>query len=126
MRRGIGYRKNDNAFLGVDDPEALQQIADRLDAGVIQRRLDYWIDQLGPRFSRPERQAIWLRRQYSLQQIEFCHNLIFRLHRRLKGKLVSVLESIDHGHQPLRAGCKNVLLRRVREVQHVPSLGGLK
>ena len=112
MRRGIGYRKNDNAFLGVDDPEALQQIADRLDAGVIQRRLDYWIEQLGPRFSRPECQAIWLRRQYSLQQIEFCHNLISRLHRRLKGKLVSVLESVDHGHHVLRAGCKNALLRR--------------
>ena len=112
MRRGIGYRKNDNAFLGVDDPEALQQIADSFNAALIQRRLDYWIDQLGPRFSRQERQAIWLRRQYSLQQIEFCHNLIFRLHRRLKGKLVSVLESIDHGHHVLRAGCKNALLRR--------------
>ena len=143
MRRGIGYRKNDNAFLGVDDPEALQQIADSFNAALIQRRLDYWIDQLGPRFSRQERQAIWLRRQYSLQQIEFCHNLIFRrnfpihklferscdlglyrlsadkisqifgfrLHRRLKGKLVSVLDSIDHGHHGLRAGCKNALLR---------------
>ena len=40
MRRGIGYRKNDNAFLGVDDPEALQQIADCFNAALIQRRLD--------------------------------------------------------------------------------------
>jgi hypothetical protein len=29
-RAGVGYRKNDNAFLAVDDPAALQAAADRL------------------------------------------------------------------------------------------------
>ncbi|MDA2934384.1 hypothetical protein MYX82_08575 [Acidobacteria bacterium AH-259-D05] len=143
IRRGIGYRKNDNAFLAVDDPEALQHIADSLDADLIQARLDHWIDELGPRFSARERQALWLRRQYSIQQLEYCRNLIFRrnfpihklferscdiglyrlsadkisqifgfrLHRRFKGKLVCVLDNIEHGHHVLRAGCKKALLR---------------
>ena len=101
------------------------------------------INELGPRFSPQERQAIWLGRQYSIQQVEYCRNLIFRrnfpihklferscdiglyrltadkisqifgfrLHRRFKGKLFSVLDRIDHGHHVLRAGCKNGLLR---------------
>ena len=62
-------------FGRVDDPEALQQIADRLDAALIQRRLDYWIEWLGPRFSRQAHQGIWLRRQYSLQQVEYWHRM---------------------------------------------------
>jgi hypothetical protein len=39
LRRGIGFRKDDNAFLAVDDPKALQAAADRLSAGIIHKRL---------------------------------------------------------------------------------------
>ena len=40
-RAGIGFRKEDNAFLAVADPAALQAAADRLSPDVIRRRLDY-------------------------------------------------------------------------------------
>src|SRR5882762_8804716 len=41
-------------------------------------RLDYWTLIVGPKFSKRDRQAINLSRYYSLQQVEYCRNLIFR------------------------------------------------
>ena len=51
-RSGIGFRKDDNAFLAVDDVGALQAAADRLSPQVIRKQLDYWTLILGPRFSK--------------------------------------------------------------------------
>ena len=81
LNRGkIGYRKNDNAFLAVDDVAALQGAADRLTGEVIRQRLDYWTLLLGPKFSRRERAAMNLRRFYAVNQIEYCRNFIFKRH----------------------------------------------
>jgi hypothetical protein len=77
-RRGIGFRKTDNAFLWVSDPQALQAAADRLSAEVIRKRLDYWTLVLGPKFSKKDRAAINLWRDYSLNQVEYCRNFLFR------------------------------------------------
>jgi hypothetical protein len=35
---------------------------------------------LGPKFSQKERRAINLNRQFSIQQVEYCRNFIFRRH----------------------------------------------
>jgi hypothetical protein len=75
---GIRFRKNDNAFLAVADAQALQMAADAFSAELIRTRLDYWTLIVGPKFSKKDRQAINLRRAYSLQQVEYCRNLIFR------------------------------------------------
>jgi len=77
-RLNIPFRKDDNAFLAVDDPEALQAAADRLSAEIIRNRLEYWTLVLGPKFSRRERRAMDLRRFYFLAQIEYCRNFIFK------------------------------------------------
>jgi hypothetical protein len=77
-RAGIPFRKNDNAFLRVANPGALQAAADRLSPRLIRERLDYWTLVLGPKFSRRERQAMYLRRGYFLQQVEYCRNFIFK------------------------------------------------
>jgi hypothetical protein len=79
-RDGIAFRKNDNAFLAVSEPEALQGAADRLSAAVIRERLEYWTLVLGPKFSPRERKAMNLSRFYSIQQIEYCRNFIFKRH----------------------------------------------
>jgi len=142
-RAGVQFRKDDNAFLWVADPKALQAAADALSARIIRSRLEYWSLVVGPKFSKKERQAINLSRYYSIQQVEYCRNLIFRrnfpihklferscdlgllrlsadriaqvfgwrLHKRLPGKLSSVLEKIDHGHHVLRAYVKNAVMR---------------
>jgi hypothetical protein len=140
---GIQFRKNDNAFLSAADVDALQSAADALSAKLIRTRLDYWTLIVGPKFSKKERQAINLGRYYSLQQVEYCRNLIFRrnfpihklferscdlgllrlsadriaqifgwrLHKRIGGKLTSVLERTEHGHHVLRAYAKNAVMR---------------
>ncbi len=79
-RNQIGFRKNDNAFLAVDDVVALQAAADRLTGAVIRERLDYWTLVLGPKFSKREQGAMNLHRFYAVNQIEYCRNFIFKRH----------------------------------------------
>ena len=145
LQRGkIGYRKNDNAFLAVDDVAALQGAADRLTGEVIRQRLDYWTLLLGPKISKRERGAMNLRRFYAVNQIEYCRNFIFRrsfpIHRiferscemglwrltankiseifggrvtrKLKGKLNTTLEQIEHGHHIFRAYFKHAFVKQ--------------
>ena len=129
-RAGIGFRKNDNAFLAVGDVTALQAAADRLSPAVIRKQLDYWTLILGPKFSKKERAQLNLSRFYAIAQIEYCRNFIFkrhfpihkiferscemglwrltanriseifgvRIHKRLRGKLATVIDQIEHGH----------------------------
>ena len=143
LRRSVAFRKDDNAFLATDNPPALQAAADRLSAPLIRKRLDYWSWLLGPKFSPKDRRAINLSRHYSIQQVEYCRNLIFRrnfpihklferscdlgllrltpdkitqvfgfrLHKRLRGKLQTVLDKVEHGHHVFRACGKNAVLR---------------
>ena len=142
-RQGVRFRKEDNAFLWVSDPTALQTTADRLSAEIISKRLDYWTLILGPKFSKKDRAAVYLRRDYSLNQVEYCRNFIFRRnfpihkiferscglglfrltadkivqifgvrkHKRLRGKLHSMLEKLDHGHHVLRIYCQSLVAR---------------
>jgi hypothetical protein len=143
-RRQIGFRKNDNAFLAVDDVAELQAVADRLSAEIIGKQLDYWTFLLGPKFSKKERSQMNLSRFYAIAQIEYCRNFIFkrhfpihkifergcelglwrltahriseifgvRLNKRLRGKLATVIEQIEHGHHVFRAYWKNSFLKQ--------------
>jgi hypothetical protein len=110
---------------------------------LIRQRLDYWTLVLGPKFSKKDRAAINLRRAYSLNQVEYCRNFVFRRHfpihklferscelgvfrltadvvtqifgvrkhKRLRGKLHTMLEKLDHGHHVLRIYCKSLVAR---------------
>ncbi len=143
-RNQIGFRKNDNAFLAVQDVAALQGAAGRLTGEVIRDRLDYWTLLLGPKFSKRERGAMNLRRFYAVNQIEYCRNFIFKRHfpihrifersceiglrgltahqiseifgvrvtKKLKGKLNTTLEQIEHGHHIFRAYCKHAFVKQ--------------
>jgi hypothetical protein len=143
-KTGIGFHKNDNAFLAVDDVAALQAAADRLSPPIIRKQLDYWTLILGPKFSKKERGQMNLSRFYAIAQIEYCRNFIFRRHfpihkifqrsceiglwrmtanrisqifgvrltKKLRGKLATVLEQIEHGHHVFRVNFKNALLRQ--------------
>lgn len=143
-RARIGFRKNDNAFLAVDDVAALQAAANRLSPAIIRERLDYWTFVLGPKFSKKERRRINLKRFYSIAQVEYCRNFIFkrhfpihklferscelglwrltsdkiasifgqRLNRKLRGKLATVIDQIEHGHHVYRAYFKHAFLKQ--------------
>jgi hypothetical protein len=147
-RRNIGFRKNDNAFLAVDDVAALQAAADQLSPQIIRQRLDYWTLILGPKFSKHQRQQMNPSRFYAIAQIEYCRNFIFkrhfpihkifersceiglwrltankiseifgiRLNKRLRGKLATVLDQIEHGHHVFRAYWKSAFLKQYEKL----------
>jgi hypothetical protein len=105
--------------------------------------LDYWTWVVGPKFSQRDRETINPSRHYSLQQVEYSRNLVFRrsvpihklferscdmgllrmtpdritqilgfrVHRRLRGKVQTVLETIEHGYHVFRACGKKAVLR---------------
>lgn len=77
-RHRIAHRKDDNAFLSVADPAALQAAADRLTPELIRQSLDRWTLIVGPKFSKREQQSINVRRAYYIHQIEYCRNFIFK------------------------------------------------
>ena len=143
-REKVSFRKNDNAFLAVSDPEALQEAADRFTSEVIRKRIEYWTLILGPKFSKREQAAMNLRRFYAVSQVEYCRNFIFKrnfpIHRifergceiglwrmtahkiaevfgqrvtkKLKGKLNTVVEQIEHGHHIFRAYYRNAFIKQ--------------
>jgi len=142
-RQAVGFRKHDNAFGSTADPKALQAPPTSSALPSFKKRLDYWSWLRCPKFSEKDRQAVNLRRDYSIHQIEYCRNFIFKRHfpihkilehycemglfrlaadklayifgvrvtKRLRGKLYSVLEKLDHGHHVLRIYCKNLVGR---------------
>ena len=74
------FVKDDNAFLSTSDPKAIQAAADKLSASIIEKRLNYWSWLLCPKFSEKDRKAVNLNRDYSINQIEYCRNFIFKRH----------------------------------------------
>jgi hypothetical protein len=124
-------------------PPPCRPPATRLSPTIIHQRLEHWTWTVGPKFSSKDRAAINLRRHYSLQQVEYCRNLIFRrnlpihqlferscdigllrlapdkitqifgfrLTKRLRGKLQTLLEHVEHGHHVFRACAKSAVLR---------------
>jgi hypothetical protein len=83
-RLGVGFRKDDNAFLAVDDLAALEAAAGRLTPRLIEGRCGSWVRQLAPRFTAEEQAAVDLHYRYSVAQIELATDVIFRRSAPLK------------------------------------------
>jgi hypothetical protein len=83
-RVGVGFRKDDNAFLAVDDLAALEGAAARLTPRLIEQRCGYWVRHLAPRFTAEERAAVDLHYRYSVAQIELATDVLFRRSAPLK------------------------------------------
>lgn len=147
-RLGIHYRKNDNAFVSVQDTSSLQRAADRLSSEIIRERIEYWASIVGPHFSEQQKRMN-LARFYAITQIEYCHNFIFRrnfsirklfhrscelgfflmtankvsnifgwrVDRRFKGKLQTVLERVDQAHHTFRAYFKNSFVKQYEKLR---------
>ena len=73
----------DNAIVRCADPDLLTAIADRLDDRVLQQRANFWTNRLTPRFSSRERARCQLAYQWSVAQIEFARDVIFKRRARL-------------------------------------------
>lgn len=148
-KAGVRYKKNDNAFVSVEDPTLLQAAADRLNHDIIRDRIEYWSFIVSPKFSKREREKMNLRRFYAISQIEYCQNFIFRRHfpirklferscelsflsmtgdkisnifgwritKRFRGKLQTILERTDQAHHTFRAYFKNSFVKQYEKLR---------
>jgi hypothetical protein len=143
-RQGVSFRKDDNAFRSVENVAALQAAADGMSGEIIQKRLNYWTVQLGPKFTKQDRQVAKLERSYFVHQVEYCQNFIFKRHHpirkiferscelglwsmtgeriwrafgrghrdRIRGKLQTIMERIEHGQHVFRAYWKHAWIKQ--------------
>jgi hypothetical protein len=77
-REGIRFRKADNAFLAVEDVDAVQAAADRLNAAILQRRCASWVRRLVPTFNETERAALQPGYRYCMAQMELATDIVFK------------------------------------------------
>ena len=82
-RAGVRFQMDDNAIVRCADPDQLSAAAERLDEKILRQRAGYWTSRLTPRFSPRERAACGLDYQWSVAQIEFARDVIFRRRARL-------------------------------------------
>ena len=92
-RQGVRFRKDDNAFLAVDDLPALQAAVERLTPAVLRARCDVWTTRLAPAFSPPERAALGLSYRYSVAQIELATDVLFKRTAPLKALFRRAVDS---------------------------------
>ncbi len=113
-RNKIGFRKNDNAFLAVDDVVALQATADRLTGEVILNQIEYCRNFIFKRhfpihriFERSCEIGLWRLTAHKISEI-----FGVRVTKKLKGKLNTTLEQIEHGHHIFRAYFKHAFVKQ--------------
>jgi hypothetical protein len=89
--RGIGFKLADNAFLHIDDFAAAQRISDALDVAPLHQALD--------RFAAvfcPAAQAFHCRYQWSLMQVEYATDIVFKSRQDLADLYQAVIRTAVH------------------------------
>jgi hypothetical protein len=74
----IRFEQTKNAFRQCGDAEALQRLADSLQADDLIQCGNKWLKELVPFFTAQERREAGCRRRLFFSQVEYCENLIFR------------------------------------------------
>jgi hypothetical protein len=75
---GISFRKAANAFVQCSDPERLQQLADELTSGDLDRLVQRWLHELVPFYTTDATRASDDVYRLFSSQVEYCTNLIFK------------------------------------------------
>jgi hypothetical protein len=89
---GVACTMKDNLFLQVGDTKVFQRACQALTAAAIERWANRWVYRCIPLFSPAARQA-GFHYQWYLDQVEYCHNLIFRSPDRLNALFGRLLDS---------------------------------
>ncbi len=78
-KQGIKYRLKENAFVDVDDPDALQRAALSLDGRAVLNRINLWMD-IFFKFDKGKysTRSRFLVHGWYLTQVEICSNMIFK------------------------------------------------
>jgi hypothetical protein len=78
QKEGIRFQQCANAFVQCSDPEALQKLADSLDADEMISCAQKWLTRFTPFFTSEERKHACVQHRLFFAQVEYCDNLIFR------------------------------------------------
>lgn len=90
-KEGIAYELADNAFLRVADFERAQQLADRLDARQLHRRLDRWARRFCPVGQRFRSGYHW-----SLMQAEYATDVLFQRQADFQPLYANIVRTAVH------------------------------
>ena len=94
-KRGISYEKTDNAFTRIDDFEEAQKLSDRLRVEDLHTALDIFLKRYCPM---PE---VWdLRYNYSIRQVEYACDILFKSERALKPLYDHIVKTAMHTVTP--------------------------
>jgi len=78
-KKGVRYRRQDNAFVDVDDPEAIRQAVKSLNGREVQNRVNYWMN-LFFKFEKGKyaTRSKYMHHEWYLSQVEISSNVVFR------------------------------------------------
>jgi len=78
-KQGVHYRRHDNAFVDVDNPEALKRAAELLDGRAVINRVNHWMD-IFFKFDKGKYSTCskYLQHEWYLSQVEISSNIVFR------------------------------------------------
>jgi len=78
-KQGVHYRCHDNAFIDVDDPDAIRKAVESLHGRAVQDRITYWMN-LFFKFDKGKysTRSKYLQHEWYLSQVEISSNIVFR------------------------------------------------
>ena len=78
-KQGVHYRRHDNAFVDVDDPEAIRKAVESLNGRAVLNRIAYWMN-LFFKFDKGKYSTCskYLHHEWYLSQVEISSNIAFR------------------------------------------------
>lgn len=121
LAQGIGFVKQDNCFVHLDEAAKLNRLADAMKAdgfgGRVAQVCDRWIYTACLNFglNREQQQRSDFRYQYSLHQAEFSRNLLFTRGRVMERVFNSI---IDHARTPLQIKTIKTIFGRKKRPYH--------
>lgn len=110
-KAGIVYRELSNGFAACDDPQALQAICDRLQAGTLEVFVQRWLARLPLPLGRADRDGgYWW--QTSMRQIEVSRTIVFDAPRHARSFFEALIaDNLDIGRP---AKVEIIFGRRIR------------
>jgi len=77
-KQGVHYRRHDNAFVDVDDPEAVRKAVESLNGRAVLNRVNHWMN-LFFKFDKGKYSTCskYLQHQWYLSQVEISSNIVF-------------------------------------------------
>lgn len=78
-KHGVHYRRKDNAFVEVDDPEAMDKAVESLSGRAVLNRVEYWMN-IFFKFDKGKYSTCskYLHHEWYLSQVEISSNIVFR------------------------------------------------